>query len=361
MNERRVPSIDIRFGAEEESAVLRVLRSGHVVQGQEVAAFEAEFAGLVDARPCVAVNSGTSALHLALLAAGIGPGDEVIVPSFTFAATANSVAITGAAPVFADIDPVTFCLEPASVEAALSPRTAALVPVHLYGQPAHAIALSELASRHGLLFVEDACQAHGALAGDRPVGAIGDYAAFSFYATKNMTAGEGGMVVCADDASARKVRLLRNQGMEERYRNEVIGLNNRMTDLAAAIGRVQLGRLPDWNRARQAIAARYDRELVGVTTPAVAPDVIHVYHQYTIRVALRDELQRSLRGHGIGAEAYYPVPVHQLPAYAASRELPATESAAREVLSLPVRPSLSEADLEYVVARVNEWVESAYG
>ena len=220
--------------------MMRVLRSGRLVQGQEVAAFEEEFAAIVGGRTCVAVNSGTSALHLGLLAAGIGPGDEVIVPSFTFAATANAVAMTGATPVFADIEPDTFCLDPDAVAAAVTSRTAAVIPVHLYGHPAPWDGLAGVAERHGLLLLEDAAQAHAASYDGIPVGALGDVAAFSFYATKNMTTGEGGMVVCQDEDVARRVRLLRNQGMEQRYRNEIAGLNNRMTDLAAAMGRVQL-------------------------------------------------------------------------------------------------------------------------
>jgi perosamine synthetase len=358
---RDVPSVEVRFGPEEQEAVARVLASGRVTQGAEVEAFEAEFGALVEGRPCVAVNSGTSALHLALLAAGIGTGDEVVVPSFTFAATANAVAITGATPVFADIDPQTFCLDPDVVKAALTPRTAAVMPVHLYGQPAHASELATLADRNGLLLLEDACQAHGARSADRPAGAIGRYAAFSFYATKNMSTGEGGMVVCEDEESARQVRLLRNQGMEQRYRNEVVGLNNRMTDLAAAIGRVQLGRLPAWNRARRAVARRYDEGLVGVVTPKVEDGLTHVYHQYTIRCPRRDELQAWLLEQGIGAEAYYPVPVHRLPAFADHQELPETEKAASEVLSLPIRPTLTDDDVSHVVSTVNRFTERLDG
>ena len=331
------------------------------MQGEEVAAFEQEFAAFVEERPCVAVNSGTSALHLGLLAAGVGPGDEVVVPSFSFAATANAVAITGARPVFADIDPDTFCLDVAAVEAVVTPRTVAVMAVHLYGQPAGADGLRLLTERLGLLLLEDACQAHGAASSGTPAGAIGQLAAFSFYATKNMTTGEGGMVVCADEAVARRVRLLRNQGMEQRYRNEIVGLNNRMTDLAAAIGRVQLDRLAGWNAARAAVGKRYDAELQGVRTPAVAPGVTHVYHQYTIRSAQRDSLRAHLQDHGVGAEVYYPVPIHRLPAYDAGEHLAHTESAAREVLSLPIRPTLTDDDVSHVISTVNQFMESING
>ena len=243
------------IGDDERAAVDRVLRSGMIAQGPEVASFEEEFStALLDGRQCVAVNSGTSALHLGLLAAGIGPGDEVIVPSFTFAATANSVALTGATPVFADIDAATFCLDPASVEAAVTERTKAVMPVHLYGHPADMTALGAIAERHGLAIFEDAAQAHGATFDGRPVGSFGAFGAFSLYPTKNMTSGEGGMVSCDADI-ARKVRLLRNQGMEKQYENELAGLNNRMTDIHAAIGRVQLTRLPGWTEARRRNAA----------------------------------------------------------------------------------------------------------
>ncbi|MGH3335643.1 MAG: DegT/DnrJ/EryC1/StrS family aminotransferase [Nocardioides sp.] len=358
---RDVPGVVVRFGREEQDAVTRVLASGRVVQGEEVAAFEHEFAALVEGRPCVAVNSGTSALHLGLLAAGVGPGDEVVVPSFSFAASANAVAITGARPVFADIDPDTFCLDVAAVEAAITPRTVGVMAVHLFGQPAGADQLRLLTERLGLLLFEDACQAHGAASSGTPAGAVGQLAAFSFYATKNMTTGEGGMVVCADEAIARKVRLLRNQGMEQRYRNEIVGLNNRMTDLAAAIGRVQLDSLALWNAARNAVAKRYDEELRGVRTPTVAPGVTHVYHQYTIRSPQRERLRAHLHDLGVGAEVYYPVPIHRLPAYDAGEHLDHTEAAAREVLSLPIRPTLTDDDVSHVISTVNQFSESTHG
>ena len=350
----RVSAVRVHVGEEETAAVMQVLRSGRLVQGREVAAFEEEFAGLVDGRTCVAVNSGTSALHLGLLAAGVGPGDEVVVPSFTFAATANAVAMTGATPVFADIEPDTFCLDPDAVAAAVTARTAAVVPVHLYGHPAPWDGLSGVAERHGLLLLEDAAQAHGASYDGTPVGALGDMAAFSFYATKNMTTGEGGMVVCRDEDTARRVRLLRNQGMEQRYRNEVAGLNNRMTDLAAAMGRVQLRRLAGWNEERRAVAAAYDEQLVGVVTPTVAPKAEPVWHQYTVRATDRDELSTRLDDRGIDNAVYYPVPTHRLPAYDLELDLPETERAAREVLSLPIRPGLTDDEVARVVAAVNE-------
>lgn len=343
------------IGDEERAAVDRVLRSGMIAQGPEVATFEEEFsAALVAGRTCVAVNSGTSGLHLGLLAAGIGPGDEVIVPSFTFAATANSVALTGATPVFADIEPRTFCLDPAAVEAAVTERTKGVMPVHLYGQPADMAGLGAVAARHGLALFEDAAQAHGATYQGRPVGSFGTFATFSLYPTKNMTSGEGGMVSCDDDV-AHRVRLLRNQGMARQYENELVGLNNRMTDLHAAIGRVQLTRLPGWTEDRRRNAAFLDAHLENVVVPPVAGGSTHVYHQYTIRVdGNRDEMVRALREeHGVGCGVYYPIPNHRLPSFDLQLDLPETERAAREVISLPVHPSLSEADLERIAEAVN--------
>lgn len=351
-----IPAARPIIGDEERAAVDRVLRSGMLAQGPEVAAFEQEFAdAVVGGRRCVAVNSGTSGLHLGLLAAGVGPGDEVIVPSFTFAATANAVALTGATPVFADIEPDHFCLDPEAVEAAVTAATTGIVPVHLYGHPADMDALAALAERHSLRIFEDAAQAHGATWHGAPVGTFGDIAMFSLYPTKNMTAGEGGMVSTGDDGIERRLRLLRNQGMATQYQNELVGVNNRMTDLHAAIGRVQLTKLAGWTKQRQANAAYYDAELAGVGIPPVAADATHVYHQYTIRVpAERDSFVAALRDeHGVGCGVYYPTPVHRLPSYARTVDLPQTERAAAEVVSLPVHPSLSSADLERVVTAVN--------
>ena len=334
----RVEAVRVPVGEDEVAAVLGVLRSGRLVQGQEVAAFEDEFAALVGGRTCVAVNSGTSALHLGLLAAGIGPGDEVVVPSFTFAATANAVVMAGATPVFADIEPATFSLDPDAVAAAVTARTAAVIPVHLYGHPAAWAGLRAVADRHGLLLLEDAAQAHGATWDGTQVGALGDLGAFSFYATKNMTTGEGGMVVCRDQETARRVRLLRNQGMEQRYRNEVAGLNNRMTDLAAAMGRVQLRRLPAWNEERRRVAAVFQERLVGVQVPEVSPRAVPVWHQYTVRSPDRDGLAAHLDAHGVDSNVYYPVPVHRLPAYAPGAR-PAGDRTGRSRGPVPPHPT----------------------
>jgi perosamine synthetase len=356
VNRTAIQAAKVLIGDEERAAVDRVLRSGMLAQGPEVAAFEREFATeLVDGLSCVAVNSGTSGQHLGLLAAGVGAGQEVIVPSFTFAATANSVALTGATPVFADIDPVTYTLDPAAVEAAITERTVGVMPVHLYGQPADMTALDEIAQRRGIQIYEDAAQAHGATWQGRPVGTFGVFGMFSLYPTKNMTSGEGGMVSCAAEVVARMVRLLRNQGMERRYENEVVGFNNRMTDMHAAIGRVQLTKLAGWTKQRQENAAFLDANLRGVDVPVVAPGATHVYHQYTIRVPDdRDGFAAALQAeYGVGSGVYYPIPNHRLPSFGLTLDLPETERAAAEVLSLPVHPSLTQPDLDRIAEAVN--------
>ena len=355
-----IPPARPLIGQEERDAVDRVLASGMVAQGPEVAAFEEEFsAALVGGREVVAVNSGTSGQHLGMLALGLGPGDEVIVPSFTFAATANTVAVSGATPVFVDVDPRTFTVDPAAVEAAITERTVGIQPVHLYGHPAPMDALLAIAERHGLWVFEDAAQAHGAMWQGAQVGTFGDGAMFSLYPTKNMTSGEGGMVSLATAETARQVRLLRNQGMETQYANEVAGFNNRMTDIHAAIGRVQLGRLPGWTATRQANAAFFDAHLEGVVTPVVVEGASHVYHQYTIRIegasaTERDAFAAALREeHLVGCGVYYPTPVHRLATFRTEVDLPVTEMLSREVLSLPVHPSLTDMDRERIVAAVN--------
>lgn len=359
MNEQMIPPAKPIIGEEERKAVDAVLASGLLAQGAEVAAFEEEFAAqLTPGAQAVAVNSGTSALHIGLLAAGIGAGDEVIVPSFTFAATGNSVALTGATPVFADIELDQFCLDPDSVRAAITDKTKAIMPVHLYGHPANMDELTNIAEEHGLQIFEDAAQCHGATLHGKYTGTFGTFGAFSLYPTKNMTSGEGGMITTADPEVARRARLLRNQGMEVQYQNELVGLNNRMTNIHAAIGRVQLTKLKGWTKQRQENAAFLNAHLEGVITPPVAKGAVHVYHQYTIRVSEdRDGFANALREeYKVGCGVYYPIPNHRLPSlapYAPGLELPNTETAAKEVISLPVHPSLSQADLERIVNAVN--------
>ena len=350
-----IPAAKPLIGVEEREAVDRVLQSGMLAQGPEVAAFEKEFSAIVGNRHCIAVNSGTSGLHMALEAIGMDTGDEVIVPSFTFAATANSVALTGATPVFVDIDPQTFNIDPRAIEAAITPKTKAIQPVHLYGQPAAMKEIMDIAHRHNLLVVEDAAQAHMASFDGTPVGAFGDAGIFSFYPTKNMTSGEGGMITTASDEIARYSRLLRNQGMEKRYENEIVGFNTRMTEIHAAIGRVQLRKLAKWTEQRRANAKFLDENLKGVVIPYVAPGAIHVYHQYTIRVVghNRDAFGAEMIKRGVGNGVYYPIPVHRLPSFGLTFDLPNTTSATNEVLSIPVHPALSQGDLETIVSVTN--------
>ncbi|MDP9831808.1 DegT/DnrJ/EryC1/StrS family aminotransferase [Trueperella abortisuis] len=359
MERQMIPAAKPIVGEEERAAVDAVLASGMLAQGAEVASFEQEFAEqLTPGAEVVAVNSGTSALHIGLMASGIGEGDEVIVPSFTFAATGNSVALTGASPVFADIEPNYFCLDPDSVRASITERTKAIMPVHLYGHPANMVELRKIADEFGLQIFEDAAQAHGASLNGEMVGTFGSFAGFSLYPTKNMTSGEGGMISTKDPEIARRVRLLRNQGMEVQYQNELVGLNNRMTNIHAAIGRVQLRKLAGWTKTRQENAAFLNENLEGVVTPPVAEGAVHVYHQYTIRVAEdRDGFANALREeYKVGCGVYYPIPNHRLPSlahFAPGLELPNTEAAAKEVISLPVHPSLSQEDLDRIVEAVN--------
>ena len=311
-----------------------------------VAKFESDFSKFVGDRECVAVNSGTSALHLALLSLGLGPGDEVIVPSFTFAATANSVALTGAKPVFVDIDPKTFNMDPSLIEPAITKRTKAIQVVHLYGLPADMNRILNIAAKHGLLVIEDAAQAHLAEISGQKVGTFGDAAAFSFYPTKNMTSGEGGMIVFKNSVAARTSRLLRNQGMEKRYQNELVGFNLRMTDIHAAIGIEQLKKIEKRTEVRIRNASFMNSRLPANITPFTPVDSKHVFHQYTVRLASnRDAISTELSALGIGNSVYYPTQVHKLPSFQSDLKLLQTQLATEQVLSLPVHPSLSKRDL----------------
>lgn len=346
------------LGDEEKAAVLRVLDSGQLAEGAQVAALEAAFCDLIGVRHSVAVSSGTAALHLALLAHGIGPGDEVITSAFTFIATVNSILLAGAKPVFADVDPATFNIDPRAVEAAITPRTSAIMPVHLYGQPADMIAISQIADRHQLLLLEDAAQAIGATVGERMVGGFGT-GSFSLYPTKNVTSGEGGMITTNDERAATRARMLRSHGMRARYQYEMLGYNYRMTDIAAAIGLVQLRRLPDFTGRRRRNAAFLNRQLRSVVTPHATGGTGHVWHQYTVRVRDgrdRDSAVERLKAAGIGTGIFYPAGVHQFDhvrAAAGDSSLPETEALAREVFSLPVHPGLSPEDLDRIVEAVN--------
>lgn len=343
------------LGDEEQAAVARVMASGMIAAGPEVAAFEEEFAAFSGVRHAVAVANGTVALQLGLWALGVGQGDEVIVPSFTFAATANAVRMVGATPVFADIDPATFCITAQTVAPRITARTAAVMPVHLYGHMAPMREIIDLCSGHGIPVVEDAAQAHGAMRDGQIAGSVGRFGAFSFYPTKNMTTGEGGMVTTDDGDLAETLRLLRNHGMRRRYHHEVLGTNARMTDISAAIGRVQLRKLDAWTKLRRANADYYRTTMAdAVTVPVEADRSLHVYHQYTVRTADREALIGRLEAVGIGYGIYYPVPCHRSEylALAGTPELPETDRAAGEVLSIPVRPDLTEEERETIVAAV---------
>ena len=352
---KKIPIAKPQIGWRERSAVNRVLKSLSVAQGPEVKAFESEFSKIVGDRECVAVNSGTSALHLSLIALGISKGDEVIVPSFTFAATANVVKLVDAIPVFIDIDPLTYCLNPEQIEKSITPKTKAIIVVHLYGLPANMIKIVEIAKKYSLLIIEDAAQAHSAAINNSNVGTFGDAAAFSFYPTKNMTSGEGGMIVLNSSTSARTCRLLRNQGMEQRYKNEIAGFNLRMTDIHAAIGRIQLKKLPAATSKRITNANFLTKMLNTESTPFVPEGYTHVFHQYTVRIKKnRDQFSSELSKLGIGNEVYYPTPVHKLPSYNSNLQLTETDNATNEVISLPVHPSLSSAQLKKIVKGFNK-------
>ena len=358
-----IPAAKPIIGDEEREAVDRVLRSGMLAQGPEVKAFEAEFSAHVGGRHCVAMNSGTSALHLGFIAAGIEPGDEVIVPSFSFAATANAVVLAGGVPIFGDVDPRTFNLDPDHVETLITKKTKAIMPVHLYGHIAAMDRFDEISSKYGVKIIEDAAQGHLASLNGRNAGEFGVVASFSFYPTKNMTSGEGGMVVTDSAEVARNLRLLRNQGQEIRYQNEIIGFNTRMTDIHAAIGRVQLTKLPGWTKKRQENAAYLNAHLKGVVVPYLQPGTTHSYHQYTIRIPggsaqKRDAFMAAITAKGVGCGVYYPTPIHRLPSFNLSLNLPETELVIKECVSLPVHPSLSTQELETIVSVVNEVVAS---
>ncbi len=356
-----IPIAKPLMGNEEKQAVLDVIESGMLIQGDKVAELERVFADYHGARFGIAMNSGTSALMATMMAHDIGPGDEVIIPAFSFFATASSVLSVGATPVFADIDPRTYCLAPDAAEAAITERTVAIMPVHLYGHPADMPRFETICRRHGLLLLEDAAQAHGAALDSRCVGTWGT-ASFSFYPSKNMTTSEGGMVLTNDEHIAQRLRMIRNQGMNQQYVHEVVGYNFRMTNLAAAIGLAQFKRLDQWTEQRRENARYFDRHLRNACVPFVGPDARHVYHQYTIRMpdgVARDEVLQQLNAQGVGARVYYPKPIHQQPVFetlAGFRrpDLPETDRAAAEVLSLPVHPALTTEERDYIVQKVNE-------
>jgi len=342
------------IGKDEEKAILEVIASGMLVQGPRVRAFEERFAESCGVKHAIATSSGTTALHIAVLAHDIGPSDEVVTSPFSFIASANCALYTGARPIFVDIEPDFFTIDPAKIEERITPKTKAIIPIHLYGQACDMDAIMAIAEKHNLAIIEDACQAHGATYKGRSVGSFGT-ACYSLYATKNMTTIEGGMILTSDDQIAERARLLRNHGSPKTYEHVILGYNMRMTDLVAAIGLVQIGKLNEWNSIRRANAAYLTdglSKIKGVITPKVREDAEHVFHQYTIRIPDRDNAAQKLREKGVGVGIHYPTPIHKQPLYQQlgySDSLPVAETASREVLSLPVHPSLTKDDLDTIV------------
>jgi dTDP-4-amino-4,6-dideoxygalactose transaminase len=340
---------------EIDASIQRVLDSGWFILGREVEAFEKEFARYLGAGFAVGMGSGTEALHLALLACGVGPGDEVITVSHTAVATVAAIGLTGARPVLVDIDPRSYTMDPSLLQQAISPATKAIVPVHLYGQTADLDPILSLAKRHGLKVVEDAAQAHGAEYEGRKAGSLGDAGCFSFYPTKNLGAfGDGGLVVTSDEGLAEQLKLLRQYGWRERYVSSIKGTNSRLDELQAAILRAKLEKLDEWNEARREHAALYDELLgdAGVVTPMEMEYGKHCYHIYAVRSPHREQLRQFLRQNGVGALVHYPVPVHLQEAYRGlgldEGSLPVTERVASEVLTLPVAPEVTEEQIRRV-------------
>ncbi|MBZ5679391.1 MAG: DegT/DnrJ/EryC1/StrS family aminotransferase [Acidobacteriia bacterium] len=366
----RIPLLDLKaqyhsIKPEIDAAIAAVLESGQFVLGSEVSAFEKEFAAYCGTSECIALNSGTSALHLALLAAGVGPGDEVITAPFTFIASVAAVGYVGARAVLVDIDPSSFTLDPAAIEKAITARTKAILPIHLYGQTADMDPILEVARRHGLIVIEDAAQAHGAKYKGRPAGSLGDIGCFSFYPGKNLGAyGEGGAVTTNHPQYASTIRMLRDWGQDRKYHHALRGFNYRMEGLQGAILRVKLRHLEQWTDARRAHAMQYDQLLAnsGVETPKQMPWARHVYHVYTVLTDNRDELKAELEAEGIQTAIHYPVPAHLQPAFAdlgyRTGAFPHSEVASRRVLSLPLYPELSAQAIWEVASAVRKAVSA---
>ncbi|HEX8458766.1 MAG TPA: DegT/DnrJ/EryC1/StrS family aminotransferase [Pyrinomonadaceae bacterium] len=369
-----IPFVDLQaqyraIKGEVDEAIGRVLENAAFILGREVEAFETAFAEYLGARFCVGVSSGTAAIQLAVTACGAGAGDEVIVPANTFFATAEAVSTAGAVPVFVDADPVSYNIDANRIEAAITERTRAIIPVHLYGQAADLDPIFALAARHNLVVIEDAAQAHGATYKDRRVGARGRANCFSFYPGKNLGAyGEGGAVVTDDAEVARRVRLLRDHGSERKYRHEIVGYNFRLEGLQGAVLGVKLKHLDRWNELRRAHAARYRELLSGLcdegalVLPREMDDARHVYHLYVVQTGARDALQQHLAAADIQTGIHYPVPVHLQPAYSSlghrAGDFPVAERLAERVLSLPMYPELTAAQIERVAERVRSFAGS---
>ena len=366
-----IPLVDLQtqyraIKAEIDEAILKVLDSAQFALGPAVASFERDFAAYCGVSEAVGVNTGTSALHLALLAAGVEPGDEVITVPFTFVATVAAIEYAGAKPVLVDVEPEYWTLDPQRLEAAITPRTRAVVPVHLYGQPADMDPIMEIARRHGLKVIEDACQAHGAQYRGRRCGSIGDLGCFSFYPGKNLGAyGEGGAVTTSDAAMAARIRLLRAWGEETRYEHKFRAFNYRMDGVQGAVLGVKLRYLERWTELRREHAATYARELAGtsVAVPRERPHSRHVYHLYPVRMAERDARRRALTDAGVQTGVHYPIPVHLQPAYRdlgyRAGDFPVAEALAAEVLSLPMYPELTPAQIAEVASALRAAVPAS--
>lgn len=359
----RISLAEPRLDTAEVTAVRDVLTSGHLAAGDEVEAFEAEFADYCNVSHAVATANGTTALHAALVALGIGDGDVVVTTPFTFVATANAIRLAGAEPVFADIDPATYNLDPAAVERVIRARDGevdAILAVHLYGLPADLDRLGEIAGDYDVPLIEDAAQAHGARHRGQPVGSVGDVGCFSFYPTKNMTTGEGGMITTDSKPVATRAARFIDHGRIDQYEHADVGHNFRLTDVAAAIGRIQLERLPDLLEARRENATRLREGLADcwLEVPHEPDHAVHAYNQFTVRSDRRDEVRRHLEEFGIDTGVYYPKPIHKQPAYAGiSAAAPEAEIAAHEVLSLPVHPGIGADEVKTILTGI-EYVES---
>jgi perosamine synthetase len=359
----QIPVARPAIGQDEISAVTAVLESGMLAAGERVAEFEKKFADYCGTTHAVAINNGTAALHAALLAADIGSGDQVIVPSFSFFATASAVSMTGAKPIFVDVNEQTFNIDPVQVENQINPHTKAVIGVHLFGQPFDVPGIQQVCESHNLTLIEDAAQSQGAMYNGEKTGGFGQLGCFSFYATKNMTTGEGGMVTTSDKAYNERLRLLINHGQSEKYLHTRLGYNYRMTDVAAAIGLVQLKKLEKFNMRRRKNAEYYDTHISvkGLVTPAVAQGMHHVYHQYVIRLTDEFPMKRAdfmeyLKVKGIGTAVHYPIPIHHQPVYARANEpdsCPISTRLASSVLSIPVHPLLDQKELAYICDAIN--------
>ncbi len=359
----KIPLSDIYVGDGAFEAVSRVLKSGRYILGEETKNFEKEFAQKFGAGYAVAVSSGTSALFLSMIACDLGKGDEVIVPSFSFIASASPIVDVGAKPVFCDVDIETLTIDPNDFERKITNRTKAVVPVHLFGHPANMDEICEIAEEHSLKIIEDCAQAHGSMLGEKFAGSFGTVSCYSFYPSKNMTVyGDGGMVTTNDPTVAEQIRILRNHGRTEKYLHEKLGFNFRMSEIAAALGRYQLGKLDSFNKARRTAATLYDSELGDyVTTPTERSGARHVYHMYVIRTKHRDSLKEFLSVRGIETGIHYPTPIHLQPVFktlSPRKQLPVTERECAQVLSLPISPTITRDSLQFVADQTKDFFAS---